>query len=67
MRWTFKPQPDSLQAEALQESLQIALKNEQQSIEPAHLLLGLIRVDPSQRISLEELLQHSFFKNELWL
>ena len=31
--------------DAVQESLQIALKNEQQSIEPAHLLLGLIQTD----------------------
>ena len=31
--------------DAVQEALQIALKNEQQSIEPAHLLLGLIQTD----------------------
>ncbi len=31
--------------DAVQESLQIALKNEQQYIEPAHLLLGLIQTD----------------------
>jgi ATP-dependent Clp protease ATP-binding subunit ClpB len=31
--------------DAVQEALQIALKNEQQSIEPAHLFLGLIQTD----------------------
>ncbi len=31
--------------DAVQEAVQIALKNEQQSIEPAHLLLGLIQTD----------------------